>query len=673
MLQVMGFYFCEESDYKAKTLKELRKMGCKCPDPLYYLDEKDEKKQKAKQRSIERNQDDDNRTDQKKLHDFAETKILKLVISENNSNEVYAIVNHNDHIETFSLSSSRALHWLTNEHSNFGNSNNIYSPDFYKTILHNLKSKAIMNCTKTAIIYNRIAQIKNEIWYDLGNPKWQAIKISEGKVKTVKLDKDSPIFRRSQSLFQQITPRKGTNLSLDQLVNLLHIADKDKLVFKINLICLFLQSCSIPMIVFDGHAGSIKSTVTGAVKSIVDPSASRNLDNISAMAEKPNDLVIQFFNRYLASFDNVSYIDSKISDVMCRAITGSSNQRRKLYTDEDESIHSFRSKIVLNGVIPTLEYPDLQTRLITYERKTLDEHNRISDEEFDKQFKELLPSVLGQIFITLAKALEKFDKLKDTIKPKTRLADFEIYGEIISRCLGNPKNKFLNQYYDKVSERNISNQENYPIVETIQILMKGRKFYRDSVLNFHTEIAKILELDLKIPLTTKYLKFPKYHNQVTKNLKIVIPLLKTSGFDVKSYHWTLEDPTFTKNATIIEIKKIDHQKTLEKESEIESSLSSLPSLKKKEAQKDSKSSEDTSEDSENQNSTPSLKSKASSHKKQSSESSEDSEDKIRKYYCYTCDAGEFGENESTSLNGNIVEFHRKQGHDVRLWEKKEDV
>ena len=131
---------------------------------------------------------------------------------------------------------------------------------------------------------------------------------------------------------------------------------------------------------------------------------------------------------------------------MCRAITGSSNQRRKLYTDEDESIHSFRSKIVLNGIIPTLEYPDLQTRLITYERKTLDDNNRISDEEFDKQFKELLPSVLGQIFIILAKTLEQFDKLKDTIKPKTRLADFEIYGEIISRCLGNPKNKFLKEY-----------------------------------------------------------------------------------------------------------------------------------------------------------------------------------------------------------------------------------
>jgi len=301
----MGFYLCEESDHQAETIEELRKLGCKCPNPLYYPDEKEKSKKKT-----ENNLDGDNRSEQKKLHDFVLTRINKLVISENNSDEVFAIIQNNNHIETINLASTRAIHWLTNEHTQFGDSNKLHSSDFYKAILNTIISKASMNGTQKTVIYNRVAQLENQIWYDLGNSEWQAIKISGGKIKTVKLDEYSPIFRRNQSLQEQIMYRKGNNLSLDLFVNLLHILKQDQLVFKVNLICSFLQAYSMPMIVFDGSAGSIKTTATAAVKAIVDPSGKRREDNVSSMAEKPDDLIIQLSKRYLSSFDNVSYFDS---------------------------------------------------------------------------------------------------------------------------------------------------------------------------------------------------------------------------------------------------------------------------------------------------------------------------------------------------------------------------
>lgn len=598
----MGFFLCEESDYKAESINEIRALGCKCPKPLYYPDKKDEiKNSKKKNKKTQNNLDEDSRTEQKKLYDFALTRIDKLVISENNSDEVFGIVQNNDHVETINLSSTRAIHWLTNEHVQFGDLDKIYSPDFYKTILNAIISKASMSETPKAVIYNRIAQLENEIWYDLGNSKWQAIKISEGKIKTVKLDKNSPIFRRNQSLHEQIMPRKGNNLSLDLLVNLLHISKQDQLVFKVNLICLFLQAYPMPMIVFDGSAGSIKTTATATIKTIVDPAGKRREDNVSSMAEKPNDLIIQLYNRYLSSFDNVSYIDPKISDVLCRAITGSNNQRRKLYTDDDEAIHSFRSKIVLNGIIPTLDYPDLQTRLISYERDTIDESNLITEKEFQKKLDDLLPNVLGYIFITLAKALEQYPKLKDKIKPKSRLSDFEVWGEIISRCMENAPNKFLEQYSQKITQGNISAQESYPMIDAIQILMKDKKIHQDSALNFFNDVSRIAENDLKINLKDRFVKFPKHYNQVTKHLKVVKPLLKTSGFDVATFHWTREDPTFTKNASIVRITKIEPQKRLSENFEEKPSLSSPPSLEltdsrhKIKSSEHSESSEDTSQ------------------------------------------------------------------------------
>lgn len=673
----MTHYICPECDKEGKTIEDVKKNGCTCKiQPIQMLDPEDhndvnEKKQ-SKKKSTGKNLDEDNRSEQKKLYDFALTRIEKLVISETDSNEVFGILKNNNHIETISLSSTRAIHWLTNEHSQFGNSDELHSSEYYKTILNTIISKASMNGTKKVKVYNRIAQLEKEIWYDLGDSSWQAIKITEGKVQLVKLDKDSPVFRRSQSLQEQIKPKKGSNLSLDILVNFLHISKQDQLVFKINLICLFLEAYSMPMIVFDGSAGSIKTTATATIKRIVDPTGKHSQDNVSSMQEKPSDLIVQLYNRYIASFDNVSYIDSKISDVLCRAITGSNNERRKLYTDNDEAIHSFRSKIVLNGIIPTLDYPDLQTRLISYDRETIDESNLITEKEFQERLNEILPNVLGLIFNTLAKALEKYLELQDKIKPKTRMADFEIWGEIISRCLGNPPGKFLTEYYAKINQQNISNQENYPIIQAIQIRMKDKKFHEDSALSLFTDLSKIAEEKLMINLKDRFVKFPKHYNMITKHLKVVKPLLKSSGFDVTNYHWTKQDPKFDKNTSIISISKIEPQKTLTEDLEKQPSLSSLSSLTEKQAQKSEKSGE-SSESKEKSDSKPSLESDNSSHKKQASDNSESSESIPLKFYCYTCDAGEFEENESTSISGNIVEFHKKQGHDVRIWKKKENV
>ncbi len=666
----MGFYFCEESDYKAETIKEIRKLGCKCPEPIYFPDEEDTQK---KNKKTQNNLDGDSRSEQKKLYDFALTRIDKLVISENDSDKVFAIVRNNNHNETISLSTTKAIHWLTNEHMQFGDSDKLYSSDFYKTILNSIISKASMNGTQKVVIYNRVAQLDGEIWYDLGNLQWQAIKISKGKIETVKLDKNSPIFRRRQSLQEQVRPQKGNNSALDRLANLLHIIKQHQLVFKVNLVCLLLQAYPIPMMVFDGSAGSIKTTATATVKAIVDPNGKHKEDNVSRMAEKPNDLIIQLFNQYLPSFDNVSYVDSKISDVICRAITGSNNQRRKLYTDDDEVIHSYRSKMVLNGIIPTLDYPDLQTRLISYERDTIDESNLLTEKEFQQILDELLPSVLGQIFILLSQALEKYPKLKDKIKPKTRMPDFEVWGEIISRDMGNTPNKFLEQYQQIIIQGNISAQKSYPIIDAIQILMKDKKIHQDSALNFYNDICEIAVQDLKVNLKDRFVKFPKHYNQVTNHLKVVKPLLKTSGFDFDHFNWTKEDSTFTKNASIITITKIESQKKLSENFEKKPSLSSLPSLNQNQEQKLEKNSEDVCKGNFSQNLEPSLESVDSGHKIKISESSESSEDSRLQYYCHTCDAGPFGEDESTSLSGNIVGFHRKQDHDVRIWEKKTHV
>lgn len=673
----MTHYQCPECDVEGKNPKDVKKNGCKCKvEPMSYLDPEDHKPKKSKKKKNKKQTEllKDERKASKILYDHAQTKILKIAVSQNNIEEVYAIVRTNNHIETINLSVARAKYWLSNEHAKFPDYNELHSDEFYKTILNAIISKAQMNETNKQTIYNRIAHFDNEIWYDLGNSKWQAIKIQAEKIRTVSLNEDSPIFRRPRSLYKQVMPKKGDRKALDKLAELLHIVVQERLVFIVHLIELFLQDCPIPMIVFDGSSGSLKTTATFAIKVIVDPNGQQKEDNVSMIAEKQDDLIVQLNNRYVSSFDNVSYIDSKTSDVLCRAITGSSNPKRKLYTDDDEVIHNFRSKIVLNGIIPTLEYPDLQSRLIIYDRETIDETNRITEKEFNEKFNKLLPYILGQIFLTLQKALALYPKLKNEIKPKTRMSDFELWGEIISRCLGHKDNKFLKSYHDKLNQAHISAKDSYPIIESMQFFMRDKKTCLDSASNIYAKLSEIAQEELKINLKERFVKFPKNANQITKHLKLVQPYLKSAGLIVESFHWTKQNPIFTKNSSVIKIIKIDEQTELSDNLEKKPSLPSLPSLEKNQAQKSPKNSEGSSEGNQTQDSKPSLKKTDSTNENQTSESSEGSEGTNSKFYvCYTCN--EKGTEpipvNSKTPNRLTVEMHIKAGHSVKFLTAKE--
>lgn len=67
----------------------------------------------------------------------------------------------------------------------------------------------------------------------------------------------------------------------------------------------------------------------------------------------------------------------------------------------------------------------------------------IGENKFINEIRRSLPDILAYIFDVLVQALRKFDEVKDQIKPNHRLADFVIWGEIISRVIGNKDNEFL--------------------------------------------------------------------------------------------------------------------------------------------------------------------------------------------------------------------------------------
>lgn len=67
------------------------------------------------------------------------------------------------------------------------------------------------------------------------------------------------------------------------------------------------------------------------MRSLIDPSAT----DVPLTPTSENDLKTVLANTYLAAFDNTATLSSKYSDILCAAITGTKDAKRKLNLEKD--------------------------------------------------------------------------------------------------------------------------------------------------------------------------------------------------------------------------------------------------------------------------------------------------------------------------------------------------
>jgi hypothetical protein len=492
--------------------------------------------------------DDEEKGDDAKLYELALSRIEKMIISKNNSHEVYAVVKIEDHFESVNLGGSRSMYWLNHLLSSEIKSNKIHSSDFYRNILTAISSKAQMESISKEYVYNRISFTEDTIFYYLANNDYEVITISKNGIEKIKLDVKTPIFTQSQVTTNQIEPIYDDETALDELVQLLQI--KDEQLFKVHLITMFLEHIPIPIMLFDGKAGSYKTTITASIKRIIDPSGDKKDDNVVSIPKKYDDIIMTLFHRYVTVLENVSKIDNETSDVFCRAITGSSNTKRELYSNLEEVILTFKRKLIINGVVPNLNNTDLQQRIISYDRNS---SNVMGEKEYEIKFNELRPRVLGQIFQTLQKSMEIIDDIE--FKPQTRMADFEKWGECISITLGYDNGSLGDEYQKKLKSSAISSKESHPIIAIIEAIVVD-KDYENTMAELYN-LVRNTAFGLGIDINNKFIHFPKIASQLSTELVVVSPVLEKLGYEIKIWN-NSESNEFSKNARMIKIKKIVH-------------------------------------------------------------------------------------------------------------------
>jgi hypothetical protein len=436
----------------------------------------------------------------------------------------------------------------------------IFGETTYRSGIKNLHAYALLNGAMTKPVFSRSALINDVLYYDLQNQDGDVYKVSKDDITKVLSDDTLPIFIKSPSAKTQksvqTNPEFENPNALNEFIKLCRIQDSDKIMFTAHLISFFLKGFPIPIQVLHGEQGSAKTTVSCAIKSLVDPEG----ENALSLPEKIDDIAIVLSKRDISNFDNIDEFKKETSQFLCRAVTGTQYIKRGLYTNDSEFSLTLMSKIILNGIDPSINQPDLLERSIFYELPKIDKTERMTDKKFEDKLELIRPSVLGIIFNTIQKAMNVINDVEKELNGVSlpRMATFAIWGEAISRVLGNNDNVFLSHYWEKIEDTNLSLNEEYPLIPLILDMMKRnctldsdkKPIQRPKIIGLSD-----MFLDL-IPTENKDKGLPDDVKRLGRQLKQLTPILRTMGYEIVISRYDNRDGKFQRGSKIVTITPI---------------------------------------------------------------------------------------------------------------------
>jgi hypothetical protein len=153
-----------------------------------------------------------------------------------------------------------------------------------------------------------------------------------------------------------------------------------------------------PILLVVGMQGSAKTTMCRLIRSLVDPST---IPLLGAVEQK--DMMQVLHHHALPCLENVGHFSRKEADILCRAVTGDSIERRKLYTDKDSVIFAYRRPIIINGIdIPT-DRPDVRDRSLIIRRSRVEGFR--PDQDVRAAYEQDCPVILGALLDVLVDVL----------------------------------------------------------------------------------------------------------------------------------------------------------------------------------------------------------------------------------------------------------------------------
>jgi hypothetical protein len=260
----------------------------------------------------------------------------------------------------------------------------------------------------------RVAQSHGALWLDLGDDTGELVRITPEGWQIVS---EAPVLHRRTALTAPL-PTPASDGDLSALWSLLNIAAPDRPVLVAFLVAALMPNMPHPILLLTGEQGTGKSTAAKIIASVVDASTVQ-------LRKPPRDLdswTTAAVGSHVVAVDNLSTLPDWLSDALCRASTGDGDVRRRLYTDGDLHVISFRRVVILNGIDLGAVRDDLADRLVTVDLHRIEESARARDDDLTQRWQAAAPLILGGLLDLTARVLAILPSVH--LERSPRMADF---------------------------------------------------------------------------------------------------------------------------------------------------------------------------------------------------------------------------------------------------------
>jgi hypothetical protein len=233
-------------------------------------------------------------------------------------------------------------------------------------------------------------------------------------------------------------PKPGGDIK--RFFSLLNIQrEDDQRLLLVWLVNAAMPSSTYPVLPLTGEQGSGKSTATRACRRLIDP----NVMDVRSPPRDTHDILIAAMHGHVLAFENLSTLQDRLCDDLCRMATGAAFGTRKLYTDDVEQQFRVARPVILNGIDELTGRSDLADRSIVLHLQPIEVCNRRTEDEIWSDFEQHHAEWLGFILDLVSGCL----RLREPVGTvRERMADFSVIGHKVEHILGWKPGSFADAY-----------------------------------------------------------------------------------------------------------------------------------------------------------------------------------------------------------------------------------
>ncbi len=441
--------------------------------------------------------------------------------------EPYATVKVNGHYETWPLKSRGYKNWL--RHSYYvaqkeeGAEGNPGAPrtQALNDALAQLEAKCQFEGPEHEV-HVRVAQRDGAIYIDLADDEWRAVEVTGAGWRVVSSEETPVKFKRTRGMLPLPVPDKevGAERRLRALLNIREDDHDSWYLLLAWLVQTLRPQGPYPILILQGEQGSAKSTVERLLKALVDPS----IAPLRTTPRNEHDLYIAATSTWVIAFDNISRLQSWLSDALCRLSGGGGFSTRTLYENREQELFDAMRPIILNGISDIATRPDLLDRAIVLTLPRIEDDDRRPESEMWDDFDGCRPAIFGALLSAVSAALRELPHTK--LEKRPRMADFALWATAAEGGFGWEPETFMRAYTGNREEANDVALDTDPVAGAVLKFMEGKDEWIGSATQLWKDLGK--EVDEQVKQTKPW---PSAPHTLASRLKRLAPALRGKGID----------------------------------------------------------------------------------------------------------------------------------------------